>query len=424
MKLLIIGAGGREHALAWHCARSATVTQIFVAPGNPGTAAEPKTQNIPIAVTDIVALCDFASSEKIDLSIVGPEAPLVAGIVDAFAEHGLACFGPRQQAAQLEGSKSFAKAFMQRHGIPTAKYMVANSLNEAQSCLQNFSLPVVIKAAGLAAGKGVTVAQTHTEAQRALHEIFTEKRFGSDSASCCAIIEEFLCGEEASFIVLSDGKHILPLATSLDHKTRDSDNQGPNTGGMGAFSPLARIEDDLIRTHIMEQVITPAIRGLAEAGMPYCGFLYAGVMIDAENNLRVLEFNCRLGDPEAQVVLMRLKSDLATICLAACREELQQHTLHWDRRHALGVVLATAGYPDSPQTGTAITGLDRIGQNIKAFHAGTRFDKEGALVTAGGRVLCITTLADTLSLAHTQVHRAIDAIHFDGMFYRADIGKQ
>ena len=419
MKVLIIGSGGREHALAWRVAQSAQVESIFVAPGNAGTALETKVANVPIAVDHINALLDFARNQHIDLTIVGPEAPLVAGVVDRFTAAGLACFGPTAAAAQLEGSKAFAKDFMARHGIPTAAYGNFTDIDEAIAFIQHHGAPIVVKADGLAAGKGVIIAQTVKEAEMAVKDMLAGNAFGE--AGHRVVVEEFLTGEEASFIVMADGEHILPLATSQDHKARDEGDLGPNTGGMGAYSPAPVITNELHKT-AMETVIRPTIEGMARQGMPFTGFLYAGLMVSPEGETRVLEFNVRFGDPETQPIMMRLQSDLAEICLAAVNGKLHQLDAKWDPRPALGVVMAAGGYPESYSKGHVISGLDKANQNgARVFHAGTDLiDKK--VVTSGGRVLCVCAMADSVLDAANAAYSGCDRIHWDGAFYRRDIG--
>ncbi|MGB5621542.1 MAG: phosphoribosylamine--glycine ligase [Gammaproteobacteria bacterium] len=420
MKVLVIGGGGREHALAWQCARSDHVEQVFVAPGNAGTAGEPGVENLPIDAEDIDGLLRFAAEHAIDLSIVGPEAPLVAGLVNRFQERGLNCFGPLSASAQLEGSKRFTKEFLQRHAIPTAAYASFDSLAPALDYIRRQGAPLVVKADGLAAGKGVIVAHTVDEAVEAATAMLDEGAFGSAGASI--VVEQFLQGEEASFIAMVAGDVILPLATSQDHKARDEGDQGPNTGGMGAYSP-APVVTPAMHDRIMREVMQPTVRGLAAEGMPYTGFLYAGLMIDAQGTPHVLEFNCRFGDPETQPILMRMRSDLPLLCLAALDGTLGQHRVEWDPRAALGVVLAAGGYPDSYARGDLISGLDSIqGDDVKVFHAGTTLDDQGRVMTNGGRVLCAVALGDTVAAAQRRAYEVVDAIQWDGMFCRRDIG--
>jgi len=415
MKLLVIGSGGREHAMAWKLAQSPRVQKVFVAPGNGGTATENGLENI--ALTAIPELLDFARKEAIYLTVVGPEAPLAAGVVDTFADAGLRIFGPRRAAAQLESSKDFAKSFMRRHGIPTARHATFTSAPEAKAYVDQHGAPIVIKADGLAAGKGVVVAATREEAHAAIDLMLGEKKLGA--AGERVVIEEFLQGEEASFIVMSDGVNVLPLATSQDHKRLRDGDQGPNTGGMGAYSP-APIVTPKLHARVMREIIAPAIQGMAKDGTPYVGFLYAGLMIDG-GTPRTLEFNCRLGDPETQPILIRLKSDLFGLVEHAIAGTLDRAKAEWDRRSALGVVLAAHGYPDEPRKGDRIEGLPKPSDDCRVFHAGTR--KEGsAIVTNGGRVLCVTALGDSVKMARTRAYEAVDQIRFAGMQYRKDIG--
>ncbi len=419
MKVLIVGGGGREHALAWKVACSPQVDCVYVAPGNAGTAQETGVENIAVAADDIAALLAFAIDNTVDLTIIGPEVPLVAGIVDEFQKAGLACFGPDKKAARLEGSKSFSKAFLQRHGIPTAEYRHFNAVDAALAYIRNKGAPIVIKADGLAAGKGVVVARSDSEAIAAVTDMLAGNKFGDAGSSI--VIEEFLSGEEASFIVMCDGLHSLPLASSQDHKARDDGDTGPNTGGMGAYSP-APVVDATLHARIMSEVIEPTLQGMRDEGMPYVGFLYVGIMVGADGEPRVLEFNCRFGDPETQPILMRLKSDLPDLCLAALQTRLHKIDAVWDERAALGVVMAAAGYPANVSTGDVITGLADIGDDkVKVFHAGTAL-KDDALVTAGGRVLCVTALGDNVSEARKTVYRAVAKIQCEGMFFREDIG--
>jgi phosphoribosylamine--glycine ligase len=415
MKLLVIGSGGREHALSWKLANSPRVQKVFVAPGNGGTATETGVENV--APSEIGALIDFCRKENIYLTVVGPEAPLAAGIVDSFKEAGLKIFGPTRAAAQLESSKHFAKAFMQRHGLPTAQHRSFDNAAEARAYIDERGAPIVIKADGLAAGKGVVVATTRDEALAAIDSMLTEHRFGA--AGNRVVVEDFLEGEEASFIVMCDGTHVLPLATSQDHKRLKDGDQGLNTGGMGAYSP-APIVTPKIHARVMREIIQPAVNGMAQDGTPYVGFLYAGLMIDAAGNPKTLEFNCRLGDPETQPILMRLKSDLLELIERALDGTLERAEAEWDRRCALGVVLAAANYPEEPRRGDRITGLPAPAEDCRVFHAGTRLEG-GALTTNGGRVLCVTALGDSLRMARTRAYEVIDRIRFDGMQYRRDI---
>lgn len=419
MKVLIIGSGGREHALAWRVAQSAQVDTVYVAPGNAGTGLEHNVENVPLASDNIDALIEFAQDRHIGLTIVGPEAPLVAGIVDRFTAAGLACFGPTAAAAQLEGSKVFAKDFMARHNIPTAAYGNFTDIDEAIAFIHRHGAPIVVKADGLAAGKGVIIARTVPEAEMAVRDMLAGNVFGE--AGHHVVVEEFLTGEEASFIVMADGKHVLPLATSQDHKARDDGDLGPNTGGMGAYSPAPVIDDALHKT-AMDTVILPTIRGMAEQGMPFTGFLYAGLMISPEGETRVLEFNVRFGDPETQPIMLRLQSDLAELCLAAVDGKLDQVDAKWDPRPALGVVMAAGGYPENYSKGHVISGLDVANQQgTRVFHAGTDLH-EGKVVTAGGRVLCVCAMAGSVVEAAAEAYSGCNKIHWDGAFYRRDIG--
>ncbi|MDG1904982.1 MAG: phosphoribosylamine--glycine ligase [Arenicella sp.] len=419
MKVLIIGNGGREHALAWKVAQADTVSQVFVAPGNAGTASETKVSNIDIGVEDVNALADFAAAQNIDLAIVGPEAPLVLGVVDTFRERNLACFGPTQGAAQLEGSKAFTKDFLAKHGIPTGDYQNFTDANAACEYIAKQGAPIVVKADGLAAGKGVIVALTVEEAQEAARDMLLANKFGDAGAR--VVVEEFLAGEEASFICMVDGNNVLPLATSQDHKARDNGDKGPNTGGMGAYSP-APVVDAVLHDRIMQEVIYPTVKGMASEGLPYTGFLYAGIMVAGDGTPKVLEYNCRFGDPETQPIMMRLKSNLADLCLAALDEKLDSTTAEWDERAALGVVLAAGGYPESYAKGSVITGIDSANSDtVKVFQAGTS-QQDDELVTSGGRVLCVTALGDTVSTAQKAAYAGVQKISWDGMFCRTDIG--
>jgi len=419
MKVLIVGGGGREHALAWKAAQSDQVDLVFVAPGNAGTSREDKLCNVDIGAEDILSLKAFAESEKIDLTIVGPENPLVDGIVDEFKQAGLPCFGPSKDAAILEGSKSFSKDFLQRHNIPTAEYQVFTDIEAAKIYAKEKGAPIVIKADGLAAGKGVVIAASKDEAIVAIEKMLVRNKFGE--AGHRVVIEEFLQGEEASFIVMSDGVNILPLESSQDHKARDECDKGPNTGGMGAYSPAPVVTDDM-HDRIMREVIEPTIRGMAEEGRQYVGFLYAGVMITADSTPKVLEFNCRFGDPETQPILMRLKSDLVDLCKAALDGKLNKVSAEWDERAALGIVLASGGYPESARKGDVISGLDHeFPVGTKVFHAGTKYDGEN-IVTNGGRVMCVTSLGESVQAAQENAYRAVDNITWEGMFFRKDIG--
>jgi phosphoribosylamine--glycine ligase len=416
MKILVVGSGGREHALAWKLANSPRVQKVFVAPGNGGSATETGVENV--AITEIGALIDFCRKESIQLTVVGPEAPLAAGIVDAFKDAGLRIFGPTRAAAQLESSKDFAKNFMVRHGLPTAQHRSFDDAAEAKAYIGQRGVPIVIKADGLAAGKGVVVATTKEEALAAVDAMLTDKRFGA--AGNRVVVEDFLQGEEASFIVMCDGTHVLSLATSQDHKRLKDGDVGPNTGGMGAYSP-APIVTPKVHARVMREIIQPAVQGMAQDGTPYVGFLYAGLMIDAAGNPNTLEFNCRLGDPETQPIIMRLKSDLLELIDHALDGSLDRAEAEWDRRCALGVVLAAANYPEEPRKGDRITGLPAPAEDCRVFHAGTKLEN-GAVVTNGGRVLCVTALGDSLRMARTRAYETIDRIRYDGMQYRRDIG--
>lgn len=420
MKVLIIGNGGREHALAWKAAQSPLVNQVFVAPGNAGTALEPALKNVPVDVLDIPALLNFAQSENIDLTIVGPEAPLVVGIVDTFRAAGLKIFGPTQGAAQLEGSKAFTKDFLARHKIPTAEYQNFTEVEPALAYLREKGAPIVIKADGLAAGKGVIVAMTLPEAEEAVRDMLAGNAFGD--AGHRIVIEEFLDGEEASFIVMVDGEHVLPMATSQDHKRVGDGDTGPNTGGMGAYSPAPVVTDDVYQ-RTMERIIWPTVQGMAAEGNVYTGFLYAGLMIDKQGNPKVIEFNCRFGDPETQPIMMRLQSDLVDLCLAACDGVLDTKTSSWDPRPALGIVIAAGGYPADYRTGDVIQGLPESEiADAKVFHAGTRLNDQHQVVTHGGRVLCSTALGETVAKAQQRALALMKDIRWDGSFHRKDIG--
>lgn len=424
MKVLIVGGGGREHALAWKAAASKLTTRVYVAPGNAGTAAEPGVENVNLAADDINALADFAAREQIDLTIVGPEQPLVMGIADVFAERGLACCGPRRAAARLEGSKTFARDFMSRYGIPAPAYASFTEAAAARAYLNKTTYPVVIKADGLAAGKGVIIARDRGAATAALDDMLVRKKYGESGAR--VVIEEFIRGEEASFMTIVAGATLLPMVTSQDHKAAGDGDTGPNTGGMGAYSS-APIIDAAMQNRILAEIIRPTIAGLYVSGMPYTGFLYAGLMIDENGDPRVLEFNCRLGDPETQPMLLRLQSDLVSHCAAAVRGELQNENSQWDSRDALGVVMAAQGYPESPQTGDAIYGLAAAEAAVandptrKIFHSGTKL-RDGKVVTAGGRVLCATALGDTVHRAQTAAYELAAQIHWNGGWRRSDIG--
>ncbi len=420
MKILIVGGGGREHALAWKCATSPAVDEVVVAPGNAGTALEPAVRNAPVAADDVDGLLALARREGVGLTIVGPEVPLVAGLVDRFAEAGLRCFGPRAEAARLEGSKTYTKDFLARHRIPTAAYGSFTELAPALDYIRAQGAPLVVKADGLAAGKGVVVADTIEAAQQAARDMLQAGAFGG--AGQRIVVEEFLQGEEASFIVITDGRHILPLATSQDHKARDEGDIGPNTGGMGAYSP-APVVTAAIERRIMDEVIRPTIDGLAADGVDYLGFLYAGLMIDDSGAPRVLEFNCRFGDPETQPIMARLQSDLVRLCEAALDGRLADAKAEWDPRAALGVVMAAGGYPEDYPKGDAIDGLDCAAalDGVRVFHAGTRTDGD-RVVTAGGRVLCVVGLGDSVTAAQEAAYRGVDCIHWDGVYFRRDIG--
>jgi phosphoribosylamine--glycine ligase len=414
MKVLIIGSGGREHALAWKAAASAGVEAVYVAPGNAGTQREPGVQNVSIGAEDVTGLLDFARSYGIDLTIVGPEAPLVAGLVDAFREAGLRCFGPAREAARLEGSKAFAKAFMQRHGIPTAAYATFTDAEEARQYLRERGAPAVVKADGLAAGKGVVVAATLDEALEAVDRLLGD---GGERI----VIEELLQGEEVSFMAMVSGEQVLPLATSQDHKARDDGDRGPNTGGMGAYSPADLVTPALER-RILDEVIRPTVRGLAADGVTYTGFLYAGLMIAADGTPKVLEFNVRLGDPETQPLLMRLRSELVELCNAALDQRLDGVKAEWDPRAAVGVVMASGGYPGSYARGFPIHGLPQNTDSARVFHAGTAFDDAGEVINAGGRVLCACALGSSVAAAQRAAYDLAAGIHWEGAFYRTDIG--
>ena len=424
MKILVIGGGGREHALAWKLAQSPKTHKIYVAPGNGGTALDARFENV--AITDVQALRTWALEQKIALTVVGPEGPLAAGVVDEFRKHGLRVFGPTQAAAQLESSKAFSKAFMQRHGIPTAEFETFSDPALAHAYLEQKGAPIVVKADGLAAGKGVVVAMTLDEAHQAVDFMLVDNTLGvsHNAGGARVVIEEFLSGEEASFIVMVDGKNVLPLATSQDHKRLLTGDQGPNTGGMGAYSPAPVVTPD-VHARAMRDIILPTVRGMEKDGIPFSGFLYAGLMIDAQGRPKTLEFNCRMGDPETQPIMMRLKTDLVDVMLAATEPgphgRLDQVELSWDRRTALGVVLATHGYPLQPRKGDAITGLPKEAEDACVFHAGTAL-VDGELRTSGGRVLCVTALADNVRLAQQRAYEVTAGICFDGMQYRTDIG--
>lgn len=419
MNVLVIGGGGREHALAWKAAQSTKVTTVYVAPGNAGTAREPKIENVAIAVDDIAALLSFANEKQIDLTIVGPEIPLVLGVVDAFRAQGLAIFGPSQAAAQLEGSKAFAKDFLARHHIPTSDYRSFTKIDPALAYVRDKGAPIVVKADGLAAGKGVVVALTLLEAENAICDMLAGNAFGA--AGHRVVIEEFLDGEEASFIVMVDGKNVLPMATSQDHKRAGNGNTGPNTGGMGAYSPAPVVTPD-IHDRIMKEVIFPTVRGMAKEGNPYTGFLYAGLMIMADGTPKVIEFNCRFGDPETQPIMLRLQSDLVELCEVAIAGKLDTIESTWDPRASIGVVLAAGGYPGPYRNDNVISGLPSVMiEGEKIFHAGTS-EKGDNVVTAGGRVLCAAAMGESVLEAQQRAYALVSQIHWDGMFCRDDIG--
>jgi len=419
MKVLVIGNGGREHALAWKLKQSPRVDEVIVAPGNAGTARERGVRNADVAANDIAGLLALAKAEKVGLTVVGPEVPLVAGVVDKFRAAGLRIFGPRAIAAQLEGSKAFAKDFLLRHNIPTAHYAVFTDLNRSLAYVREHGAPIVIKADGLAAGKGVVVALTLADAEQALHDMLGGHAFGDASAR--VVIEEFLDGEEASYIVMSDGSHALPMASSQDHKRRDDNDLGPNTGGMGAYSPAPVVTPE-VEQRILKQVIEPTLHGMASEGAPFIGFLYAGLMIDKAGNPKVIEFNVRFGDPETQPIMLRLKSDLVELIEAALDGELHHTRIHWDPRPSLGVVMAAGGYPGKVKGGDVIEGLDApLAPEAKVFHAGTALDAQGRVVTAGGRVLTVCALGKDIATARENAYAAAAKIRFDGAFYRRDI---
>ena len=419
MNVLVVGSGGREHALAWKLSKSQNVQTVYVAPGNAGTLHEPGLENVDIDVMDFPALANFAAQNDCQLTMIGPEAPLVEGVVDYFQSRNLACFGPSKAAAQLEGSKAFTKDFLKRHDIPTGYYATFTDTDKALAYVREHGAPIVIKADGLAAGKGVIVAETLEQAEAAIVDMLSDNAFGE--AGCRVVVEEFLPGEEASFIVIADGTHTLPMATSQDHKRVGEGDTGPNTGGMGAYSP-APVVTDLVYERVMERIIEPTIAGMTKDGMPYTGFLYAGLMIDTDGNPRVIEFNCRFGDPETQPIMMRLKSDLGDLCSAAIRGVLNDSNVEWDPRPALGVVLAAGGYPGNYDKGHAIHGLltDQP-KHTKIFHAGTA-QKDDQVVTSGGRVLCVTALGDTIQDARENAYNGVDTIQWQDMLYRRDIG--
>ncbi|MCP5143051.1 MAG: phosphoribosylamine--glycine ligase [Chromatiales bacterium] len=419
MQVLVIGGGGREHALAWKAAQSPLVTNVYVAPGNAGTAHEACMENVNISAEDIPGLLAFAKDKAIDLTIVGPEAPLVAGVVDQFQQAGLKCFGPSAGAAQLEGSKSFTKDFLARHDIPTAAYAVFTEVEPALAYLNEQGAPIVIKADGLAAGKGVIVAMDLQTAEDAVRDMLAGNAFGE--AGSRVVIEEFLEGEEASFIVMADGTNVLPMATSQDHKRVGDGDSGPNTGGMGAYSPAPVVTDAVYR-RVMDEVILPTLRGMASEGLPYTGFLYAGLMITADGTPKVIEYNCRFGDPETQPIMMRMRSDLVAHCEAALAGRLDTQTTDWDPRPSLGVVMAAGGYPGSYGKGDVITGLSHQIADSKVFHAGTALGANGNVVTSGGRVLCVVGLGDSVGAAQAKAYERVATISWDGEFHRSDIG--
>lgn len=419
MRILVVGSGGREHALAWKLAQSPLATKIFVAPGNAGTALEDKIENISISSDDIKGLIDFALNEQIKLTIIGPEDPLVNGIVDQFEENDLLCLGPNSLAAQLEGSKAFMKEILVSAGVPTAGYQVFTDPELALEHLNNVETPIVVKADGLAAGKGVVVAHDKETAEDAINSIMKNKKVGDAGKSI--VIEDFLTGQEASFIVLTDGKNVVPFATSQDHKQRDEGDKGPNTGGMGAYSPTPLVTKEMHK-EVMENIIAPTLSELKNRGIEYKGFLYAGLMID-DDEIKVLEYNCRFGDPETQPILMRMNSDFADLCLKACEYNLEDFKIDWDERSSIGVVMASGGYPESYVKGLEINGIPEEEDNLKVFHCGTVQDK-GLLKSNGGRVLCVTALGKDLSEAIDEAYKATDKINWDGCFFRADIGQR
>jgi len=419
MKILLIGSGGREHALAWKLAQSNKVDKVIVAPGNAGTEREDKVENIAISAEDIDALLTYAKDNAIDLTVVGPEAPLVKGVVDLFSKAGLRCFGPTQGAAQLEGSKAFSKDFFAKYNIPTASYGNFTDIDKAVAYIKEQGTPIVVKADGLAAGKGVIIAETEQQAIDAVNDMLAENAFGE--AGHRVVIEDFLEGEEASIIVIADGKNYLPLATSQDHKARDNQDKGPNTGGMGAYSPAPVVTPE-ISQKIMKEVIEPTMKGMAEEGYEFTGFLYAGVMIDTQGNAKVLEYNVRFGDPETQPVMMRLKSDLVDLIEAALDGKLDQTQIEWDERAALGVVLAAGGYPEAYEKNLLIKGLNNGSENSKLFHAGTALNDAGEVVTSGGRVLCAVGLGNSVTEAQKVAYELAKKVEWKGVFYRDDIG--
>ncbi len=418
MKALVIGGGGREHALAWKLAQSENIDEVIVAPGNAGTAIEPKLRNVDIEVEDIDALLGLAKREGVKLTVVGPEAPLVLGVVDTFLAAGMPCFGPSAKAAQLEGSKAFCKDFLAKHKIPTGAYNVFSEVAPAEAFIDQMGAPIVVKADGLAAGKGVIVAQTIDEAKAAVNDMLIDNKFGDAGAR--VVVEEFLAGEEASFICMVDGDNILALASSQDHKARDNGDKGPNTGGMGAYSPAPVVTQER-HYRIMREVIEPTVAGMAKDGIPYTGFLYAGVMIDDQGTPKVLEYNCRFGDPETQPIMMRLESDFAELCIAGIMGNLDQVEAQWNAQPTVGVVLAAGGYPESYAKGAVISGIDDANSDsVKVFHAGTA-EQDGKVVTSGGRVLCVTALGDTVTAAQQNAYAAVEKISWDKMYCRTDI---
>ena len=419
MKVLVIGGGGREHALAWKAAQSPLVDEVFVAPGNAGTKLEQKLTNIDISAEDIPALCEFAKQARVGLTIVGPEAPLVNGVVDYFQNQGLKIFGPSQKASQLEGSKTFTKDFLARHNIPTAAYQSFTEIEPAHAYIDKMGAPIVIKADGLAAGKGVILADSVQQAKAAVTDMLAGNAFGN--AGHRVVIEEFLQGEEASFICMVDGKNILPMATSQDHKARDNGDKGPNTGGMGAYSPAPIVTDEM-SLRVMQEIIRPTVDGMAAEGAIYTGFLYAGLMIDSAGNPKVLEYNCRFGDPETQPIMMRLQSDLVAHCLAAIEQQLDQQLTLWDDKVSVGVVLAAKGYPDGYAKGECINSIPDETSFSKVFHAGTSFNAENQLISNGGRVLCVVALGDSVKQAQQEAYKLVETIDWPGSYYRTDIG--
>jgi len=419
MRVLIVGGGGREHALAWKASQSPLVSQVYVAPGNAGTAQETRVSNVEIGAEDIDSLLEFAQQQNIELTIVGPEAPLVAGIVDRFQQSDLTIFGPSAAAAQLEGSKTFTKDFLARHRIPTAGYQSFTEIEPAVDYVKAQGTPIVVKADGLAAGKGVIVAETEEPAIGAIKDMLAGNAFGV--AGHRVVIEEHLAGEEASFICMVDGEQVLPMATSQDHKARDNGDQGPNTGGMGAYSPAPVVSAE-IEAHIMQAIIKPTVRGMAAEGARYTGFLYAGLMIDKQGQARVIEYNCRFGDPEAQPIMMRLQSDLVELCLAACEGKLAGKTANWDPRYSLGVVLAAGGYPGAYESGELIRSIPAEDSTSKVFHAGTRLDRDANIVTNGGRVLCAVSMAESIAQAQQKAYQIVADIDWPNAYFRTDIG--